>query len=411
MIPGPATVSLSVEEVAVTEAWLNLHMENIKQDYRATVWRDSVQIYHNAAGEDTLIYDSGLLPAHSYTYQVSLFRDETVVHQSEPVMFTTMDTTSHEFQWEVFEFPSPYGSGVLRDVTIINENDIWAVGEIYADSAQPSKRYNAVHWNGQQWELKRIPYVYNGQPFYHPMNFAFSFQNGEVWFGGNGIVKWAENSFSNIEITQNAWGPVAINKIWGISPENVFIVGNEGSIAYYNGSSWQQLGSRLWPDFHDIQGFINLQTGKTEFLAVSSAAFQIPEEKIVLYYDGTRFHEISNEGLPGTIVSLWFKPGKKYYIVGDGVFYTRQPGTFWQADTSHPLIFKSAIRGNDINDIIITGGFGLVSHFNGVSWHHYAGSGLPTFYGNYGAVDLKGNLLVTVGWIGEDAIILRGYRH
>ena len=69
-----------------------------------------------------------------------------------------MDTTSHNFTFEMITFGGQIGSSVLFDVAIINENNIWAVGEIWiADTSQLGyTKYNAVHWDGNSWELKRI---------------------------------------------------------------------------------------------------------------------------------------------------------------------------------------------------------------------------------------------------------------
>ncbi len=322
----------------------------------------------------------------------------------------SIDTTSHDFHWETITLDSPYGSGVLNDVAILEENDIWAVGEIYSDSTQPSKRYNAVHWNGSEWELKRIPYVYNGQPYYHPLNFSFSFENGEVWFGGNGIVKWDGNNYTNVEINQNVWGPVSINKIWGSSTSNVFIVGNEGSMAHYNGSSWQKLESGTDVDFRDIWGCRSSRSGEWEILAVTSYGAVPSGDISILKIEGTTVHSINTTGLPSGLSSIWFIPGQVYYAVGDGVFRTSWPGRNWQAESGHPALYKVAIRGQSKNDIFITGSYGLVSHYNGKSWHHYNGSELPTIYGGYWSISYKEDLMVAVGDAGVNGIILRGTR-
>ena len=49
--------------------------------------------------------------------------------KSNELTVTTMDTTSHNFTWQSWTF-GDIGSSVLYDVAIINENNIWAVGEI-----------------------------------------------------------------------------------------------------------------------------------------------------------------------------------------------------------------------------------------------------------------------------------------
>jgi hypothetical protein len=402
---------LEIDEVDATEVWLNLQTENLLDKDVLQVYRNDSIIYNGTPGPaDTTIYDSGLLPAQSYSYHASLTRNNQVILKSNPQSITTMDTTGHKFQWSTYTFGGSYGSSDLRDVAIINENDIWAVGEIYADSAQPSKRYNAVHWNGNEWELKRIPYVYNGQPYYHPLNFSFSFENGEVWFGGNGIVKWDGNNYTNVEINQNVWGPIAINKIWGSSSSNVFIVGNEGSIAHYNENVWQKLNSGTDLNIKDIWGGVNPVTGKSEIVAIASSWPQSLVEVKLLRIENYLVYPVSVTGLPIAMTNIWFMPGKRYYLAGDGLYYIRKLGETWKRDPNLPLIFKTGIRGHGINDIFIVGSFGLVSHFNGMSWHHYMGNELPSFSGGFNQMDYKGDIMVAIGDIGSDALILMGQK-
>ncbi len=184
-------VRLVPEEVGVTEAWLLVQTERMSGEFSLTLWRDDTCIFQGAFRRaDTTLYDSTLLPAHRYIYRASLKRSGHPVLESAPLEITTMDTTSHEFQWEVIEIPSPYGSGALYDVAIIDENDpscgasrtgIWAVGAIFADSAQPWLPYNAVHWDGSEWELKRIQVFYNGSYITPPLNGIFAFSESDIW--------------------------------------------------------------------------------------------------------------------------------------------------------------------------------------------------------------------------------------
>ncbi|NOX38232.1 MAG: glucosyl transferase, partial [Calditrichaeota bacterium] len=251
------TVKVEAEAVLVTEVWLRLQVAPVPEDGEWQLWRgDSLVWQAVVIDSDTVAYDSGLLPNHSYTYQARLLQDGKALARSKILNLTTMDTTSHDFEWEVIEFPSPYGSGALYDVAIIDENNIWAVGEIYADSARPWLPYNAVHWDGSKWELVRIPYIYEGQPWYHPMSFVFAFHSRIIWFGGNGIVRWDGQQFTNVEVAREAWGPVNINKIWGSSENNVFIVGNSGYIAHYDGVNWRRVESGTEERGNDVWGMV-----------------------------------------------------------------------------------------------------------------------------------------------------------
>ena len=60
---------------------------------------------------------------------------------------------------------------MLYDVAIIDENNIWAVGEIWiADTSSLGyTKYNAVHWDGNPVGVKENPILLiNGQPSYEP---------------------------------------------------------------------------------------------------------------------------------------------------------------------------------------------------------------------------------------------------
>ncbi|MDZ7767256.1 MAG: hypothetical protein U5K00_23050 [Melioribacteraceae bacterium] len=95
------------------------------------------------------------LPSQSYSYRAVI--NDTVTSEATAV---TMDTTSHDFTYEIFEF-GEHGNSILRDVAIIDENNIWAVGAIYlkdSTGANDSKAYNAVHWDGSEWKHSRIQF-------------------------------------------------------------------------------------------------------------------------------------------------------------------------------------------------------------------------------------------------------------
>ncbi len=93
--------------------------------------------------------------------------------------------------WETFEFGGGIGSSYLSDVAIINENNIWAVGEIHTDKTDQFdsngvwvQPYNAVHWDGNNWELKRI--FING--YFYPLYAIFAFNENDIWFANLSLI-------------------------------------------------------------------------------------------------------------------------------------------------------------------------------------------------------------------------------
>jgi len=391
--------------VLVTEADIILQTTNIETNTQYQLFRDDSLISNgNLTQADITITDTLLFPAHNYTYKAQLIKDEKAVAYSQQIQISTMDTTSHKFQWEMIEIPSPFGSGELDDVAIINDNDIWVVGEIYADSAQPWLPYNAVHWNGQEWELMQIPYIYNGNPIISPIKWIFVFQAYDIWFGNS--VHWDGHNFNNADIAVSIFQGIGTNKMWGSPQGEFYVVGNQGTIVYSadHGQSWQKLenlegtGGTDLP-IKDIWGSVDPVSGEQYILAPASLKYnwEVPLLLNINPYGYSKeFLTVYN-----LLHSVWFKTPQKVYLCGGGVHYRRN--NTWTRVGGLPEIFTNRIRGNDENDIWIVGDFGIALHYNGMTWREYPE--LRLYNGNWEDLAVKENLTVAVGWKGSDGMI------
>ena len=402
----PASLHFSAEYVAVTEADLRLQTDKLPENAALEIRRGDSLIFRGALQTaDTTVTDTALLPAHDYSYTATLFKNGKPAAYSQPMQITTMDTTSHDFTWEITEFPSPYGSGELRDVCIVNENNIWAVGEIYSDSVQSWLPYNAVHWDGQQWELKRIYFpTICGQSSLtpYPSKTIFSFNNGEIWISSSGdkiaILKNG-NQISNFCLPTSV--SMSINKIWGTSGNDLYVVGSSGLIAHYDGAQWHRIespegaGGTDLP-VQDIWGSKNEKTGEYEILCVASRLDQNKGREL-LRINNQSVEKLQTEGLSWSLKAIWFIPGVIYYIGGDGLYPSRNLADRWHRIPS-PFLYKHAIRGQAVNDVIVAGSFGLLSHFNGASWRHYNGGHFPSTGAAYRGVAIYNNIIAAVGY-------------
>ena len=386
-MPLEPELTLSVADVSCTEVWLKA--EGIGS-HEFILERDGSEIENYSVISGNIIYDDSLKPNTTYAYRLTRLSDD---ERSREVTATTLDTTSHDFQWEVIEFPSPYGSGVLYDVAIIDENDIWAVGVIFADSAQPSLPYNALHWDGNEWELKRIYYNYHGSDFMRPIPSVFAFSKNDIWFGN--FTHWNGMSFESIEL--NIEFPSQINKFWGTSSNSFYIVGNSGLIAHYNGQNWQKLESPAGASgtdlpIQDIWGAIDPKTGEAFILCPASDKYNVSEKKLLQINTDKHISEIPWPFTDRDPYSTWFNSEKEIYVCGGGVIQRNVKGEY-KIISQLPRIFLNKIRGNDINDIFVVGDFGLFAHYNGKSWWIHPDS----FYGTFLSVDVKDNTIVAVG--------------
>src|SRR5574338_371387 len=172
-----ASLGLGLRDYSCTEAWIEVQIGS--NDKTADIYikkNDEIIKTIRIAQSDSLFYFDSLQPNTAYKFDAVTYEDGKEV-KSNPVTFTTLDTTSHNFTWQTFEF-GQHSSSILYDVAIIDENNIWAVGEIYMNDSlgnSDSKRYNAVIWDGTKWSVIRIPYNYQGADFYNPIQSVFAF--------------------------------------------------------------------------------------------------------------------------------------------------------------------------------------------------------------------------------------------
>ena len=397
------TLNLTVEDASCTEAWIKLNETNAELPASVKLYaNDTLKQTLELTTADTLIYDEGLLPNRAYAYRAELIKPQKPTVKSQTVTATTLDTTSHDFTWETFTFGGANGSSYLRDVAIINENDIWAVGEIHTswtdqwDSngvwVQP---YNAVHWNGQEWELVRI-----GGYGYWAYNTVYAFSENDVWF--DGTVQWNGQTYTAhvnnfpLEPNGDAW---RVYGMWGTSSSDFYIVGQHGNIAHYDGSGWGKIESGTEVKLRDVWGSsdgseiyacgYNLGDGFTTFLVINAK-----DKSVYKLYEG-----MSNGEIDGHLVNFIagvYSYGKKVYSMNLTFLYDLRkinpPKIKLIAEWNWA---GESINGDGYNDIMISGQGGLLLHYNGLSVKKYA-----EFSDNYlflYGTDIKDGTAVAVG--------------
>ena len=147
----------------------------------------------------------------------------------------TLDTTSHNFTWQTFTFGDPEaGSSVFNDVAIIDENNIYAVGEIYLlDSlGQPdSQPYSIAIWDGEKWNLKKL--FYNSNKIINSIRGILVLDSNDIYLAAGSIFHW-DGISSSVQLVYsrlNLPDPNAtIEKLWGNSSSLIYGVGNAGTI-------------------------------------------------------------------------------------------------------------------------------------------------------------------------------------
>ena len=324
------------------------------------------------------------------------------------------DTTSHNFTWQKYTWGGG-GSSSINDVAIINDTNIWVVGDInLPDSiAQDSHGHNRprciAHWNGKTWDLQYIAYMPPGSigdSLSAKVNAIFARDDHDIWIAAGYMfhydgVKWTPHYNTDAE---------GSTKIWGDNSGKLWCVGRNGSIIYYNGSNWQKLQSGTTFNFQDIYGAKDSKTGEWEILALTAQYDTLPVQSQLFRIEGTAVSVA--ETFFKIYFSVWFEPGEKYYLSGDGILWKNKlSDASWVYNPMGTITNNTSgsIRGNNLNDVFISQLYLDVLHFNGASWLDYHNV-IPGGFGSYSRIALKGNTMVAGGWIDQKAIVLLGKR-
>lgn len=399
-----ASLGLGLRDYSCTEAWIEVQIGS--NDKTADIYikkNDEIIKTIRIGQSDSLFYFDSLQPNTAYKFDAVTYEDGKEV-KSNPVTFTTLDTTSHNFTFETFTF-GQHSSSTLYDVAIINENNIWAVGEIYMNDSlgNPDQNaYNAVHWNGQNWEPKRI-YYYGAcsAVTYPPLTAIWAFDANNIVVTNGGSIGWFNGNSVNLDCRINPLLTGAINKMWGSSSNDLYAVGNNGNIAHYNGSRWTNIESGTTTNINDAWGIFDNGTS-TVYCPVSSV-FNPPQDKKILKITNDKVDSISWDRDIG-LNSAWTNNENFLYVCGEGV-YVNKFGN-WNEIVLQP-VGTNSIRGNGINDIFIDGDYGFIAHFNGKSWHIYNNNYLK----GYSRLSFKGDIVAIAGNYQGKAIIEIGRRN
>ncbi len=393
------TIFTELADASCTECWINVETTGISLAEDLTLYRDNEIVQTATLTEsNTVLYDSLLSPSQTYEYKVKIAGTT-----SKEYFVTTMDTTSHDFSWETFTF-GEHSSSVLNDVAIIDENNIWAVGEIYINdstgSVDPSK-YNLAIWDGTRWNIRRVYFTNShGQSFLAAINSINGFSNTNILLGMDQIILWHENDFMEIELSTsvfNSW----INSIWGKNTNDFYIAGNNGNLAHYNGTTWTKIDGGTENNIVSVWGVENQFTGNEEIY------YTVPEEEALYRMVNGQYTNNTGWDENRIIRQVWSDKGYSFYAASVGV-YTNNLNKGWTRIEAVDEGLFMEIEGNANNDVFIAGLGGRVIHFNGSTWYEYDKFRNSSLF--LLSLDYKDNLIVMTGTINGNAVIIKGVR-
>ncbi len=163
----------------------------------------------------------------------------------------------------------------------------------------------------------------------------------------------------------------------------------------------------------DVYNILGNQTSEENYEILCIAAkLGITTDKKIFKIANDAVIDLPTSGIPSSLKGIWFKPGKKYYVVGSGMFTKSNINStygwesIWQGITEY---YTGSIDGNELNDIIVCGSYGEMLHYNGENWKSFQNE-LQLQAGSFGEVKIKDDLILAVGHDSPKAVITIGRR-
>ena len=369
-----------------------------------------------------------------FLFMILIFTLQTCKKDQNPVtppVTTQPDTTSHDFTFVIDTLGKHPDSvwvdpSILWDVFVVNENDVWVVGEIntldtgFDSLGNFTPPYSAAHWDGNKWEYVRFKW----KPDYTlaPVLSIWIFSKDNIWIStgaiyhktSSSITLKYKNDFSKLE---------RVTKLWAASENEIYGVGTRGLIVKYDGNSWTRMESGTDVDLLNVWGEKDKKTGQTHVFAAGSRGDR--QYGVVLELKNGQWLHRFDENHPifgkeddhSHPDAIWvFKDSVYTTFAGyDDSYMVRHDKNNYSFNYS--IIHSESqgaimgINGNAYNDIFFVGYRDVVLHYNGKSFKKYFQ--FPYVDARYYSVKQKGNYVFACGnTVGSHlAIVLRGKRN
>ncbi len=229
-----------------------------------------------------------------------------------------------------------------------------------------------------------------------PIHVIQAFARDDIWF--QGVLHWDGQKYTlhnkNFPLLSNGDG-WRMNKMWGTSSDDFYVVGNKGMMAHYDGTGWTKIETGTELNFYDIQSSVNPFNGERETLGLAGDILNTLERKI-FRINGSQLRELPYSETQTTLHTISFLAGRKYYAAGARLYTKINHSRKWKSVKGVPnRFYVENIAINDRYEVFACGDFGEVMHYNGSSWRlitRDSGSG-----GNYYSIKSKNDLVVAVG--------------
>lgn len=291
-----------------------------------------------------------------------------------------------------------YNSSVL-DVAIIDDNNIWAVGEFYLRDSTGNfdpTMYNVLKWDGIRWNPQRLYYDYHGAQYLSGADAVFAFGPDDIWLSTRTPAHWDGHTLTALDLV--GANPGAVRRYWGKSSKDLFMVSSLGRFTHFDGSSFTAISTGVQSYFWDIHG-----SGDKVYIGSYYYDNQIRPSGVFLY-DKSEFRFLFPDATDNSdfqalrdAFGVWTSPEGTLWAVGGGYVFRPFRSHTPISGINQARYYLFCIRGISDSDVWVGGDEGTILHYNGATWKEYpeASAGLGRVW--YRCTAVKGNTVVFGG--------------
>lgn len=207
-----------------------------------------------------------------------------------------------------WELPAPQGH-TLHAVHAVASDDVWAVGELgtvlrfdgtgfirhQVDSQASLRAVHAhgkdvwvvgdqgtvLHFDGDAWEKHDVDAIVDGSKGSHTGNLfgVFAASSDAVWIVGHSGVAGAVGFYDGDAWHDQSLGADTsrvLRAVWGAAQDDVWAVGDEGTVRHYDGTGWLRPTSPTGESLHAVHG------------AAANEVWMVGDEGTAIRWDGQR---------------------------------------------------------------------------------------------------------------------------
>lgn len=320
-----------------------------------------------------------------------------------------IDTTSHNVLWRTYIIgeQGPYGPSFAEGVAIVNDTSVYVVGDFFPRDSighidttnYNATNYNLAKWDGSGWTYDRVLYDISGQGWYAEFYSIVAFNRNDIWVASDLPMHWNGNLWEQYSFPRDVFHSW-IYAMWGSSSTDVYILGINGQLAHFGGTSFSKVPTGVSSRFTDIYGSgsqVYVSSYYYDNLIRPSGVFSYSNGSFQFLFppasDSSDFQALREA------FGVWLSPRGILWATGaDRVFrpylsHQPMPG----ANPNQYLLY--CLRGLSDSDVWAGGDAGTVLHYNGATWKQYDELKAEVNRVQYRRVAVKGRLVVLVGFI------------